>query len=117
MKTIAVMALCLLYASSAIGQNMCTINRTSDGKIARSKWAVTLFKRQHPCPTTGLSKGLCPGYVVDHAQALCKCGADRPINLRWQTAKDARLKDRWECKPGWQDKLAACESGAAKCFS
>ena len=124
MKKIAsVIVLCALYASSAlysssaIGQDMCIINRTSDGKIARSKWAVALFKRQHPCPSTGLTRGRCPGYVADHARALCKCGADKPSNLRWQTIKAAKAKDRWECKPGWQDKLAACEAVAASCFS
>ena len=117
MRAIGVMLLCLLYTSSAVGQDICTIKRDSDGKIARSKWAVTLFKRQHPCPATGLSTGRCPGYIVDHAQALCKCGADKPSNLRWQTIKNAKAKDLWECKPGWPVKLAACEAVAGSCFS
>ena len=116
-KIAAVIVLCALYASTAAGQVMCTINRDSDGKIARSSRSVALFKRQHPCPATGLTRGRCPGYVVDHARALCKCGADKPSNLRWQTIQAAKAKDRWECKPGWQDKLAACESGATICFS
>jgi hypothetical protein len=38
----------------------------------------------------------CPGYVVDHKQALKRGGADRPDNMQWQTTAEAKAKDRME---------------------
>src|SRR6266853_1431181 len=29
------------------------------------------FVKEHPCPSTGKTKGRCPGYVVDHIKPLC----------------------------------------------
>ncbi len=54
------------------------------------------FTQQHPCPSTGKSKGRCPGYVVDHVKPLCAGGADHPSNMQWQTVKEAKNKDRLE---------------------
>ena len=36
------------------------------------------FMKIHPCPSTGKTSGACPGYVVDHNQALKHGGADDP---------------------------------------
>lgn len=52
----------------------------------------------HPCPATGRSKGSCPGYIIDHVQALACGGADHPSNMQWQTKADAKAKDKWERK-------------------
>ena len=54
------------------------------------------FQRANPCPSTGRPSGACPGYVVDHINALKRGGADDPSNMRWQTVEDAKAKDRWE---------------------
>ncbi|MGA7180182.1 MAG: HNH endonuclease signature motif containing protein [Thiobacillaceae bacterium] len=62
----------------------------------RSQQAKRDFKREHPCPSTGKSRGGCPGYVIDHVQALKHGGADAPSNMQWQTKEDARAKDKWE---------------------
>jgi hypothetical protein len=54
------------------------------------------FQRTHPCPSTGRTSGACPGYVVDHVEALKRGGADSPSNMQWQTVEDAKAKDRVE---------------------
>lgn len=72
------------------------VKRDKHGKIARSQHAKTEFKKSHPCPATGKSSGSCPGYVIDHVQALKRGGADAPSNLQWQTKEAAKQKDRWE---------------------
>ncbi len=54
------------------------------------------FQHSHACPSTGRTSGACPGYVVDHVQALKHGGADSPSNMQWQTTADAKAKDRVE---------------------
>jgi hypothetical protein len=70
--------------------------RDYNGRIQRSPAARASFRRQHPCPATGQTSGACPGYVIDHVQALKHGGSDRPGNMQWQTKAAARAKDRWE---------------------
>jgi len=36
------------------------------------------------------------GYVVDHVVPLACGGADAPSNMQWQTAEEAKAKDKWE---------------------
>ena len=76
------------------------IRRDSHGKIIRSQEAKREFKREHPCPSTGKSSCPCPGYVIDHVQALKHGGADAPSNMQWQTVEYAKAKDKWKRKPG-----------------
>lgn len=73
------------------------------------------FRHAHPCPSTGHTYGKCPGYIIDHRVALCVGGTDTPDNMRWQTFDQSILKDRWECRAGWQDRLAECEKNG--CFA
>jgi hypothetical protein len=54
------------------------------------------FREDHPCPSTGSKSGACPGYVVDHVQALKHGGNDEPANMQWQKVAAAMLKDRIE---------------------
>lgn len=72
------------------------VTRDSHGKIARSGKAKDEFKKAHSCPSTGRTSGACPGYVIDHVQALKHGGADSPTNMQWQTKADAKAKDRLE---------------------
>jgi hypothetical protein len=44
----------------------------------------------------GRPNGACPGYVVDHIVPLKRGGADGPGNMQWQTAAEAKAKDRVE---------------------
>lgn len=60
------------------------------------------FMREHPCPSTGQTRGACPGFQADHRIALCAGGADRASNLQWLTIAEHQRKTR-------QD-LIACRS-------
>jgi hypothetical protein len=62
----------------------------------RSAVAKADFQRQAPCPATGLHRGKCPGYVIDHIVPLCAGGPDAAANMQWQTVSDAKVKDRKE---------------------
>jgi hypothetical protein len=72
------------------------VARSADGRIKRSTAPRTQFKKLNPCPATGLSRGACPGYVIDHIHPLKRGGADHPGNMQWQTRAEAKEKDRWE---------------------
>ena len=62
----------------------------------RSREVTREFQREHPCPSTGLTTGACPGYRKDHIKALACGGPDAVSNMQWQTIADAKAKDRWE---------------------
>lgn len=64
----------------------------------RSKSVLAEFQRQHPCPSTGKTKGACPGYIKDHIVPLCGPGKDVVENLQWQTVEEAKEKDKLERK-------------------
>ncbi len=70
--------------------------RDKYGRIRRDPHARRDFMRLHPCPSTGRSKGKCPGYVVDHIVPLKRGGIDHPSNMQWQTVADAKAKDKIE---------------------
>ena len=62
----------------------------------RSREVTREFQREHPCPSTGLTAGACPGYWRDHIVPLACGGPDTVSNLQWQTVAAARAKDHWE---------------------
>ena len=62
----------------------------------RSREVTREFQREHPCPSTRLTTGACPGYRKDHVKALACGGPDAVSNMQWQTIAAARAKDRWE---------------------
>jgi len=66
--------------------------RDSNGRIVRSEEAKHAFEAQ-----TGFPHGR-SGYVVDHIKPLACGGADEPSNMQWQTAAEAKAKDKWERK-------------------
>jgi hypothetical protein len=65
-------------------------------KTQRDPHQRAAFMKQQPCPSTGKTRGACPGYVVDHIKPLCAGGPDRPSNMQWQTVADAKVKDKQE---------------------
>jgi len=65
-------------------------------RITRSSAARRSFKTQNPCPATGKATGACPGYAIDHRVPLACGEADAPENMAWQTATEAKRKDRTE---------------------
>lgn len=67
----------------------------------RSKAVRAEFQRANPCPSTGATRGACPGYQADHRIAICAGGADRAGNLQWLTIDDHKRKtkrDVMECR-------------------
>lgn len=67
-----------------------------DAGQKRSYAAKQDFRAGHPCPATGLSKGPCPGYVIDHVVPIKRGGPDAAGNMQWQTIEEGRAKDKWE---------------------
>ncbi len=56
------------------------------------------FMRQNPCPATGATRGACPGYQVDHREALICGGRDELSNLQWLSVAEHKAKTRVEVK-------------------
>jgi hypothetical protein len=69
----------------------------AEARQHRSSTVARHFEKSHPCPSTGLDHGACPGYVKDHIKALCDGGPDTVRNLQWQNGWEAAIKDRTEC--------------------
>lgn len=70
----------------------------------RSQRVIYEFRKQHPCPATGVTTGACPGWEVDHVIPLACCGKDELINLRWLESDLHRLRHQrglqcWKFKP------------------
>lgn len=70
----------------------------AEARIPRSAAEVLAFKRHSPCPSTGLRRGPCPGYQVDHVQPLCSGGPDTRENMQWLTVEDHRVKTRQDLR-------------------
>jgi hypothetical protein len=74
---------------------------TSAPSIARDRSQVRAFRVENPCPATGLHRGACPGWNVDHVMPLCAGRADTPRNMQWIRTDDHRFKtlvDVRECR-------------------
>lgn len=56
------------------------------------------FRKLNACPSTGKTKGACPGYEVDHTQSLILGGKDEPSNMQWLSIADHRAKTREDMK-------------------
>lgn len=73
----------------------------AEARTERDRAQVRAFRAENPCPSTGRTRGACPGYHVDHVTPLCAGGADRPENMQWITKEDHRFKtlvDVKECR-------------------
>lgn len=55
-----------------------------NGRSGREK---RIFRDSNPCPSTGKTRGSCPGYHVDHRVPLSCGGADKAYNMQWLTAR------------------------------
>lgn len=64
----------------------------------RSKAQRAEFVRSVPCPETGVTRGACPGWEVDHVVPLCAGGEDRPANMQWLAVADHKAKTRQDVK-------------------
>lgn len=97
LRSIVALTLALAISNLALASPRCdTCPRDKHGHIQRHSSAKAEFKKLHPCPSTGKSKGACPGYVIDHVKALKRGGEDKPSNMQWQTKEAAKQKDKME---------------------
>lgn len=71
---------------------------TASAAAPRSSTAVRQFKAQQPCPATGQPGGPCPGWQIDHRDALVCGGVDAVENLQWLTVEEHKAKTRAEVK-------------------
>lgn len=74
----------------------------AEGRTPRSAAEITAFKRENACPATGLSRGVCPGHQIDHADPICAGGSDTRDNMQWLTTEEHRMKTRSDvrmCRP------------------
>lgn len=77
--------------------------RDADGKTSRSTKVINAFKKQWACPSTGLHKGACPGWAIDHVIPLACGGRDAVYNMAWlpdegKSCAADYCKDRYERK-------------------
>ncbi len=70
----------------------------SGAKLPRSAAEVLAFKRHNPCPATGLRRGRCPGYQVDHIVPLCNGGIDARSNMQWLSVEAHAAKTRLDVR-------------------
>lgn len=77
--------------------------RNADGTIRRRAAVLAAFQRIHPCPSTGLTKGACPGWQMNHDRPLACGGCDAVSNLSWipvdvKSCAGPHCVDRYERK-------------------
>ena len=75
--------------------------RNADGSIKRSTAVVNAFKRAHPCPSTGLATGACPGWSANHTIPLACGGCDAVSNMDWMPAQIKSCSQPW-CRDRWE---------------
>ena len=77
--------------------------RNADGSIHRNSTVLTRFQKVHPCPSTGLATGACPGWAKNHVIPLACGGCDAVSNMVWEpvdikACAGAHCVDRYERK-------------------
>lgn len=104
MKEFIVLMLLSMSVHAATDIRMCgEPQRNLDGTIHRSVTVLHDYQKIHPCPSTGLTTGACPGWALDHVIPLACGGCDAIINLQWlknsiKSCAGTECKDRWERK-------------------
>jgi 5-methylcytosine-specific restriction endonuclease McrA len=88
--TIATLAAAILVAVAVPSP---TAARTYRSMTQRHAFIV-----EHPCPSTGHTRGACPGWEVDHVTPLKCGGTDKSGNMQWLTAQDHKAKTKREAK-------------------
>ena len=78
--------------------NLLLFSTSSFAVENRDPAQVRLFKKTNICPSTHKFSQKCPGYVVDHIQAIDCGGLDAPSNMQYQTIADGKAKDKIERK-------------------
>jgi hypothetical protein len=66
--------------------------------LPRSNALRAEFRKANPCPATGKKTGACPGWNIDHREALVCGGRDELGNLQWLPVAEHKEKTRAEVK-------------------
>lgn len=86
---------------------MCgAIVRDATGNIKRSSAVLTAYKKIHPCPSTGLTTGACPGWALNHSIPLACGGCDAVYNLTWMPDQIKSCVNSW-CVDRYERKINA----------
>jgi hypothetical protein len=86
---------------------MCgVVVRDTNGNIKRSSAVLTAYKKIHPCPSTGLTTGACPGWALNHSIPLACGGCDAVYNLTWTPDQIKSCADSW-CIDRYERKINA----------
>jgi hypothetical protein len=80
-----ILAICLALSASALA-------------APRSQAVKAEFRKLNTCPATGKKTGACPGWHVDHREALVCGGRDELANLQWLPVAEHREKTKVEVK-------------------
>ena len=72
------------------------IVRDASGVIVRSTAVTREFQKIHPCPSTGLTYGPCPGWQRQHDIPLACGGCDRVSNMTWAPIEIKTCRE-WYC--------------------
>lgn len=89
------------WSRIAIFLTVALLANPAHARIERDRAQIRAFRAETPCPATGLKRGGCPGWDVDHIIPLCAGGADHPSNLQWLAKDDHKWKtfvDVRECR-------------------
>lgn len=89
---------CLLVCIVVIIFVIGMFSATSRSAELRSSSTRAAFVKANPCPTTGASRGACPGWQVDHIVPLKCGGADHADNMQWLTVEAHKAKTGAEAK-------------------
>jgi hypothetical protein len=60
-----------------------TPERDVNGVITRDPKVIAAFRELNACPSTGLRKGACPNWSVNHIKPRACGGCDAVYNLAW----------------------------------
>lgn len=90
-----------------------TPKRDAKGEIIRRADVRIAFQKIHPCPSTGLQTGACPGWQRDHIIPLASCGADAVSNMQWLPLEIKTCAGK-TCKDRFERQIYTCAAGGTK---
>lgn len=82
------------------------VDRYDSGAIKRSSAVLSAFKKLHPCPSTGLTTGSCPGWSMNHSIPLACGGCDAVYNITWTPYQIKTCSEPW-CIDRYERKISA----------
>ena len=78
--------------------------RNASGEIIRRADVLAAFQKIHPCPSTGLKTGACPGFAKNHVIPLACGSCDEVSNLQWLPLQ-IKTCSAWYCIDRFERKI------------